>query len=110
MSSRFQSRVAIVGWLALAALVTALVFQLPPLVDYFPRSLDYLSRPREFHLARRWQADNILRGRSSLVAQTPPDTLIVLPPMSGGSGAIGNTGLTDYLVFPRRPQTLIIRR
>ncbi len=33
---------------------------------------------------------------------TPPDSLIVLPPQRPGAGPIGNAGLTDFFVYPRR--------
>jgi hypothetical protein len=90
------------AWLILAALLTVTAYQLVPLANYFPRSLDYLNRPREYHLARRWQAADYFARTQAIVAQTPPDALIVLPPMSSHYGALGNAGLTDYLVFPRQ--------
>jgi hypothetical protein len=88
--------------LLLTALVLVTVYQLIPLIEFVPRSIGYFAQPREFHLARRWQADNYFAVTQSIKAQTPPDALIVLPDMRAPFGRLGNPGLTDYMLFPRQ--------
>lgn len=97
--ARFQT---VSAHLILGALVLFTAYQLLPLIEFVPRSLDYFGQPRAFHLARRWKAFDYFNRTQAIVAQTPPDALIVLPAQSNLYGPLGNAGLTDYLVFPRQ--------
>lgn len=101
-NTRTFARVQALGAFSLlTALVVITAYQITPLVEFIPRSLDYFTRAREYHLARRWQAYDYFDRTQAIVARTPPDALIVLPAQSNLYGPLGNAGLTDYMVFPR---------
>lgn len=59
-----------------------------------------LAMSRDRHIEARW--DRYARETAFIRAQTPPDSLLVLPPQAAAFGRIGNRGLTDFFVFPRR--------
>jgi len=51
--------------------------------------------PRNEQLMLRWQGNDHFRCMSFVRPNTPPDSLIVLPPQASGFDEIGNAGLTD---------------
>jgi hypothetical protein len=55
---------------------------------------------REAQLLARWH--EYYEHTTFIRAYTPADSLIILPPQTGRFGRIGNRGLTDYFIFPRR--------
>jgi hypothetical protein len=57
--------------------------------------------PREEHLARRWKRSDYYLRTAFVVENTPPDSLIILPPQHRDFAELGNRGLTDYFLFPR---------
>lgn len=66
----------------------------------FRRFFSMMKLSREAQLLTRWED---YYGRVAFLrAHTPVDSLIILPPQTGGFGRISNRGLTDYFVFPRR--------
>lgn len=104
MKERIGARLRTALVLRKILLFLLLLQTLALLVVFIPgvaQSADYILRDRIYHLARRWKGDDYFDRVTFIVAQTPDDSLIVLPPLANSFGAIGNTGLTDFFVYPR---------
>ncbi|MEM7111639.1 MAG: hypothetical protein AAF614_04355 [Chloroflexota bacterium] len=101
MSSRWREWSLVRGWLLWGILLgqTAVFFAVAQ-----PHQLFWQSRQLTFRqqIAQRWQPDDYFARTQFIVANTPSNSLIILPPQAGSFGAIGNQGLTDYFLFPRR--------